>query len=90
MTSTKTLPAACSRIRAALEANGCWREVASDIGSVASALAASKTAGTFLCMGDGAGEIGAWVLDGMDFSSGLVVLVQDPDEAAVLVRELCP
>jgi predicted O-methyltransferase YrrM len=81
-------PAACSRIRAALEANACWREAASEIGSVASALAASKPAGAFLCIGDGAGEVGAWVLDGMDFSSGLVVLVQDPEEAAVLEREL--
>jgi len=55
---------------------------------MARALAASKVAGTFLCIGEGAGEIGAWVLDGMDFSSGLVVLVQSPEEAAVLEREL--
>jgi predicted O-methyltransferase YrrM len=81
-------PAACSRIRAALEANGCRREGAPEIGSMARALAASKAAGTFLCIGEGAGEIGAWVLDGMDFSSGLVVLVQDPEEAAVLECEL--
>jgi predicted O-methyltransferase YrrM len=81
-------PAACSRIRAALEANGIWREVGSEIGILANALAASKTAGAFLCIGDGAGEVGAWVLDGMDYSSGLVVLVQDPGEAAVLEREL--
>ncbi len=77
-------PAACSRIRAALEANGFRREVVPEIGSMARALAASKVAGTFLCIGEGVGEIGAWVLDGMDFSSGLVVLVQDPEEAAVL------
>ncbi len=38
-------------------------------------------------MGAGAGEIGAWVLDAMDHSSGLVTLVQDEDEAAVLERE---
>ena len=55
---------------------------------MARALAASKVAGTSLCIGEGAGEIGAWVLDGMDFSSGLVVLVQSPEEAAVLEREL--
>jgi predicted O-methyltransferase YrrM len=81
-------PTACSRIRTALEANGCRREGAPEIGSMARALAASKAAGTFLCIGEGAGEIGAWVLDGMDFSSGLVVLVQDPEEAAVLECEL--
>jgi hypothetical protein len=55
---------------------------------MARALAASKTAGTFLCVGAGAGEIGAWILDGMDHSSGLVALVQDDREAAVLEREL--
>jgi len=81
-------PAACSRIRAALEANGCRREVAPEIGGMARALAASKAAGNFLSIGEGAGEIGAWVLDGMDFSSGLVVLVQAPEEAAVLECEL--
>jgi hypothetical protein len=55
---------------------------------LARALAASKTTGTFLCIGEGAGEIGAWILDGMDHSSGLVALVQDEREAAVLEREL--
>lgn len=45
-------------------------------------------AGSFLCIGAGAGEIGAWVLDAMDHSSGLVALVQDENEAAVLEREL--
>ncbi len=80
--------AACLRIRAALEANGCVREFSPEIGSMARALAASKAVGSFLCIGKGAGEIGAWILDGMDHSSGLVALVQDKDEAAVLKREL--
>jgi predicted O-methyltransferase YrrM len=80
--------AACSRIRAALEASGCVREISPEFARMARALAASKPAGTFLCIGEGAGEIGAWVLDGMDHSSGLVVLVQDKCEAAVLEREL--
>ncbi len=52
------------------------------------ALAAPKTAGSFLCIGEGAGEIGAWILEGMDHSSGLVALVQDKDEATVVEREL--
>ena len=79
--------AACSRIRAALEASGCACAISPEIGPVARALAASKTAGAFLCIGGGAGEIGAWILDGMDHSSGLVALVQDEREAAVLERE---
>jgi len=45
-------------------------------------------AGSFLCIGAGAGELGAWVLDAMDHSSGLVTLVQDANEADVLEREL--
>jgi SAM-dependent methyltransferase len=80
--------AAGSRIRDALEAGGCARQISPEIGSMARSLAASKTAGAFLCIGDGAGEIGAWILDGMDHSSGLVALVQDAQEAAVLEREL--
>jgi predicted O-methyltransferase YrrM len=80
--------AARSRIRAALEASGCAREISPEIGRMARALAASKTGGTFLCIGEGAGEIGTWILDGMDHSSGLVALVQDKHEAAVLEREL--
>jgi hypothetical protein len=76
-----------SRIRAALEAQGCERELSAEIKSLARALAASKKAGSFLCLGSGAGEIGAWVLDAMDYSSGMVALVQDADEAAVLERE---
>jgi hypothetical protein len=80
--------ATASRIRAALKAGGCAREISTEIGCLARALAASKMAGTFLCIGAGAGEIGGWVLDAMDYSSGLVTLVQDKDEAAVLEREL--
>lgn len=55
---------------------------------MARALAASKATGTFLCIGEGAGEVAGSILDGMDHSSGLVVLVQDKHEAAVLAREL--
>jgi hypothetical protein len=79
---------AALRIRTALEASGCAREFSPEIGCMARALAASKAAGSFLCVGEGAGEIGSWILDGMDYSSGLVTLVQDEGEAAVLEREL--
>jgi len=79
--------AACSRIRDAIEASGFARAISPEIGPMARALAASKKAGAFLCIGSGAGEIGAWVLDGMDHSSGLVVLVEEKREAAVIERE---
>jgi len=75
------------RIRAALEASGRASDISPEIGGLARALAASKQAGTFLCIGAGAGEIGAWVLDAMDYSSGLVILVQDESEARLLERE---
>jgi len=77
-----------SRVRAALEANGCASGISPEIGCLARALAASKRAGSFLCIGGGAGEIGGSILDAMDYSSGLVALVQDEREAAVLEREL--
>ncbi len=76
--------ATCSRIRTALESSGYARKISPEIGQMARALAASKTAGAFLCIGEGAGEIGTWVLEGMDHSSGMVALVQDEHEAAVL------
>jgi hypothetical protein len=84
----QTPSAASSRILAALEAAGCAREIPSEIKQMARALAATKTAGTFLCMGEGAGEVGAWILEGMDHSSGFVALVQDEREATVIQREL--
>ena len=49
-------------------------------GELARVLAASRPGGVFLCLGGGAGEMGAWVLGGMDLSSRLVVVVQDGDE----------
>jgi predicted O-methyltransferase YrrM len=81
-------PALAARVRAALEAHGCVRTVSPEIAGMARTLAASKSTGSFLCIGAGAGEIGAWILDGMDLSSGMVALVQDEREAAVLAREL--
>jgi len=76
----QTSPAACARIRAALGAPGHSRAVAPELGSLVRAIAASKPGGTFLCLGVGAGEMAAWVLDGMDLSSGLVALVHDREE----------
>jgi hypothetical protein len=57
-------------------------------GQLLCALAASKPRGTFLCLGEGAGGAATWILDGMDLSSGLVVLVRAPEEGAALEPEL--
>lgn len=50
-------------------------------GELIRVLAASRPGGVFLCLGGGAGEMGAWVLGGMDLASRLVVVVQDGNEA---------
>jgi predicted O-methyltransferase YrrM len=84
----QTRNAASTRILAALKAAGCAREISSEIRHMARALAATKKAGAILCMGEGAGEVGAWILEGMDHSSGFVALVQDEREATVIQREL--
>jgi len=81
-------PAACARIRSALAEGARNSGLAPGLGGVIRALAASKLAGVFLCLGEDVGEIGAWILDGMDPASGLVALVQEPHEEAVLEREL--
>ena len=57
-------------------------------GQLLRALAASKPSGTCLCLGAGAGEAAARILEGMDLSSGLVILVQGADEKAALERAI--
>lgn len=54
------------------------------LGEVIRVLSASRPGGVFLCLGQGAGETGAWILDGMDLSSRLVVVVEDGLEADML------
>jgi predicted O-methyltransferase YrrM len=81
-------PTACTRIHAALEMRGCGPVLGAKLGRLLRALAVSKPGGTFLCLGECAGEAAAWILDGMDLSSGLVALVRESDEAVALKREL--
>lgn len=54
------------------------------LGELMRVLSASRPGGVFLCVGDGAGEAGAWTLDGMDLSSRLVVVVEDAHAAEAL------
>lgn len=53
-------------------------------GEMTRVLAASRPGGVVLCLGGGAGEMGAWALGGMDLASRLVVVVQDENEADML------
>lgn len=59
-------------------------DVDQSLGELCRVLAASRPGGVFLCLGDGAGGMGAWVLDGMDLASRLVVVVGDEDEAGAV------
>ena len=77
-------PQAYARLCETLSARGGAPAVAPALGEVARVLAASRPGGVFLCLGRGAGEMAAWILDGMDLSGRLVVVVQDSDEAEVL------
>lgn len=54
------------------------------LGELCRVLAASRPGGVFLCLGSGAGGVGAWVLNGMDLSSRLVIVVGGDDEADLL------
>lgn len=47
-------------------------------GALLRTLAASKVGGVFLQLGTGAPQAGAWLLDGMDITSKLVVVVDEP------------
>ncbi len=77
-------PQAYARLCETLSARGGAPAVAPALGEVARVLAASRPGGVFLCLGRGAGEMAAWILDGMDLSGRLVVVVQNSDEAKVL------
>lgn len=54
------------------------------LGEMLRVLAASRPGGVFLCLGLDAGEAGAWIIDGMDLSSRLVIVLEDAEHAARL------
>lgn len=77
------VPRACARLRET-RAAGRTGTLATELGELARVLAASRPGGVFLCAGDDAGEPGAWILDGMDLASRLVVVVGEVGEAGVI------
>lgn len=77
-------PKAYVRLCETLSAQGDGPAVTVEVGEVIRVLSASRPGGVFLCVGDGAGESGTWVLDGMDLSSRLVVVVEDAHAADTL------
>lgn len=77
-------PAAYLHLCEALASRGVQTSITLELGGLARVLAASRPAGVFLCLGRGAGEVATWILDGMDLSARLVVVVPDNDTAGML------
>ena len=81
---TSQPPQAYSRLCETLAARGDGPVVAAPLGELTRVLAASRPGGVFLCLGRGAGEMATWIMDGMDLSGRLVVVLQDNQEADML------
>lgn len=77
-------PRSCLRLYEARDSRSGGPAVAPSLGRILRVLAASRPGGIFLCLGHGAGEAGAWILDGMDLASRLVVVIEDSREAELL------
>jgi len=74
-------PPGYAKLCQALAARGSQASVTPPLGALIRVLAASRPGGVFVCLGRGAGEMAAWMHDGMDLSARLVVVVQDDGEA---------
>ncbi len=77
-------PQAYSRLCEALSTRGGGPTVTPPLGEMARVLATSRPGGVFLCLGHGAGEMGTWILGGMDLASRLLIVVEEGEEAGVL------
>lgn len=67
-------PEACLRLR---DSRVDKPTVSMAVGELLRVLAASRPGGVFLCLGHDAGEAGAWIVDGMDLASRLVIVVEN-------------
>ena len=74
-------PKAYRRLREMHESAASEHTVPVALGELLRVLAASRPGGVFLCLGRGAGEAGAWIVDGMDLASRLVIVVDDTQQA---------
>jgi hypothetical protein len=77
-------PKAWSRLCETVANVGSAADLDLPLGELCRVLAAARPGGVFLCLGSGAGGIGAWILDGMDLSSRLVIVAGGDDEADLL------
>jgi len=67
-----------------LSSRECEPTVTPALGELTRVLAASRPGGVFLALGRGAGELATWILDGMDLSARMVIVIQSEDEADML------
>lgn len=74
-------PKTCVRLSEMRSGRSDQADVSPGLGSLARVLAASRPGGVFVCLGQGAGDAGAWIVDGMDLASRLVIVVAEADEA---------
>ena len=81
-------PSSLAAIHDATAAVGCPTSLSDAAGAVVRSLASSKIGGVFLQLGSGAPEVGAWLLDGMDITSRLVVVVDEPRLSPVIKETL--
>ena len=81
-------PSSLAAITEATAAVGCQLKLSHATGALVRTLAGSKTGGVFLQLGSGAPEAGAWLLDGMDITSKLVVVVDEPRLSVVINHTL--
>lgn len=81
-------PSSLAAIHDATTAVGCPTSLSEETGALVRSLASSKVGGVFLQLGSGAPEVGAWLLDGMDITSRLVVVVDEPRLSPVIKETL--
>lgn len=81
-------PRSLGEISKATTAVDCQLSLDDTIGELLRILAASKVGGVFLQLGRGAPEAGAWLLDGMDITSKLVVVAEEPRLVPIIEETL--
>jgi len=81
-------PRALARIREAFAAEGVEPALEAGAGAFLRTLAASKPGGVLLQAGAGSAELAAWLIDGMDITTRLIVVVPGREPAALVEREV--
>lgn len=81
-------PSSLAAIKEATAALQCQLQLDDQTGALVRTLAGCKIGGVFLQLGSGAPEAGAWLLDGMDITSKLIIVVDEPQLSPVINNTL--